>query len=138
MLPFSLSRAADGTWRGRWAEEKLFIVVGGTDDGADAGLVRTLTDVVERWAEVRQTVATWAAGLPAGEHVALEPATLGGFAAGTCGFDEELSFDSVSVLDPALPDRVEITFYTGYPDGYATFRVVLVGGLPIVVTAYAS
>jgi hypothetical protein len=42
------------------------------------------------------------------------------------------------VTAPDAPGRVEVTFYTGYPDGYATYRVVLEDGRPVRVTAFAS
>lgn len=137
MLPFTLRRD-DNTWRARWVDEKLFIVVAGTAEAADPDLLVALADVLGRWPEVREVIATYVAGLADDVHVPLEPASIGGFAAGSCGFDQELVFDSISAPDPSEPDRVEVTFYTGYPDGYATYRVVLRGGRPSAVTAYAA
>lgn len=138
MLPFSLQLAKDGSWRGRWAEAKLFIVVGGSENAADPESLVTLTDVVERWAEVREQVATYLATLVDDEHIPLDPRSIGGFAARNCGFDQELGFSSLSVPDPSRPDRVELTFDTGYPDGYAMYRIVLQAGQPTTVTAFAT
>jgi hypothetical protein len=137
-LPFKLDLRGDGTWRSRWAEERLFIVVGGTEEAPAAPLVETLRDVVSRWAEVKDAIATFVRGLPSGHHVPLDPATRGGFSAGTCGFDQELAFDSIAVRSLESPRRVVVTFYTGYPDGYATYALVLERGVPTEVSAFAS
>lgn len=138
MLPFTLRCRDDGNWGTRWAEERLHIVVGGSADAPDLPSIASLTEIVERWPEVCERVATHLASLDEDDHVPLEPGRLGGFAVRNCGFDQELWFESISVPDPALPDHVEITFSTGYPDNYATYRIVLIAGQPDVLTAYAS
>ena len=68
----------------------------------------------------------------------LDAPAAGGFAAKSCGFDEELAFESISVTDGASPERVVATFHTGYPDGYATYAVVLERGAPVRISAFAS
>ena len=139
-LPFTLSRSprGDQTWRSRWIEERLFIVVGGSEEAPAAELVETLSDLMSRWSEVKDTIATFVRGLASGHHVPLAPATLGGFSARSCGFDQELAFDSIAVRSIEAPQRVVVTFSTGYPDGYAAFAVVLAHGVPTEVSAFAS
>jgi hypothetical protein len=137
-LPFELGPRSKGLWRGRWTTEKLFIAVGGTEEAPAAPLVETLRDVVSRWTEVQEHITTFVRGLATGHHVPLDPSTLGGFAARSCGFDQPLTFQSISVESIELPHRVVVTFYTGYPDGYATYAVVLDRGVPIEVSAFAS
>jgi hypothetical protein len=137
-LPFELGPRSKGLWRGRWTTEKLFVAVGGTEEAPAAPLVETLRDVVTRWADVKEIIATFVRGLATGHHVPLDPSTIGGFAARSCGFDQPLTFQSISVESPELPHRVRVTFYTGYPDGYATYAVILDHGVPIEVTAFAS
>lgn len=136
-LPFELVfRGA--TWHGRWVAEKLGVVVGGTPARPDPALLATARDVIARWPEHRQAIATFVRGLAADHHVPLDPPTLGGFAARTCGFGGELAFEAIAVTEVAAPRRVLVTFYTGYPDGYATFEVVLEHGTPTAVSAFAS
>lgn len=125
-------------WRDYWREAKVGLVVAGDAQGPDPALEATMQQVVDRWDAVKRTVSEYVAALAADEHVALEPASLGGFAAGNCGFDGELFFESISVIALDEPTRVELTFYTGYPDGYATYCVVLVDGRPVEVTSFAS
>jgi hypothetical protein len=137
-LPFELAVRADGTWRSRWREQELFIVVGGTDDAPLAALLATLRDVVVHWPEYQQRITTFARALAGDEHVPLEPREIGGFAARSCGFDQKLSFDSIAVTDGNAPHRVRVTFYTGYPDGYATYAVVLEHGAPTSISAFAA
>lgn len=136
-LPFDLV-FRDTTWRGFWGAQKLIIEVAGTQEAPTATLLVTLRDVVARWAEVQQTIAAFARALASNEHVPLDPPTLGGFAARSCGFDQELAFSSISVSDASLPKRVCVTFYTGYPDGYATYEIVLDDGTPTAVSSFAS
>lgn len=136
-LPFQLS-FRKGTWRTRWTEEKLFIIVGGTEEAPDDSRLATLGDVVATWPKVQQTIATYVRGLAANHHVPLDPPTRGGFAADTCGFDSNPAFVSITVADPDSPNRVVVTFYTGYPDGYATYAVTLDHGTPTAVSAFAS
>lgn len=128
----------DGMWRDRWREQQLFLVVAGSQDAPAAEHVATLRDVMARWPEVQETIRTFVRGLASGEHVPLRQAELGGFAAGSCGFDEQLSFDSILVPDLSAPRRVQVTFYTGYPDGYATYEVTLDDGVPTGIRAFAS
>ena len=125
-------------WRGFWRDQKVRLVVAGTPDAPNPELEATLRAVMEGWQEVQRAIAELVTSLAADDHVPLEPASRGGFAAGSCGFDGALAFESISVVEPGEPGRVEITFYTGYPDGYATYRVVLVDGQPIRITAFAS
>jgi hypothetical protein len=137
-IPFELAFLGQQRWRGYWAAEKVRIAVGGTEEAPSPSLLATLGDVISRWAELKQTIATFARGLEADHHVPLDPPTLGGFAAGSCGFDGELVFESIAVTAVDSPDRVVTTFYTGYPDGYATFEVVLDRGSPAAISAFAS
>jgi hypothetical protein len=137
-LPFELVSRGNGAWRGYWHTEKLFIAVSGTEEAPAAPLVGTLRDVVTRWTEVKDDIATFVRGLESGQHVPLDPATLGGFAVRSCGFDQPLTFQSLSVTSAELPHRVTVTFYTGYPDGYATYAVILEHGLPTEISAFAS
>jgi hypothetical protein len=135
-LPFELVYRGEGIWRSRWTAEKLFIVVGGTEEAPSAPLVDTLRDVVTRWTEVKETIATFVRGLASEHHVPLDPASIGGFAARSCGFDQPLTFESISVDE--VPHRVSATFYTGYPDGYATYELILEHGVPTKISAFAS
>jgi hypothetical protein len=137
-LPFELVPRGEGTWRAYWSSEKLIIAVGGTDDAPEAQLVDTLRDVVTRWTEVKENIATFVRGLESGHHVPLDPSSHGGFAARSCGFDQPLTFESISVESAELPHRVVATFYTGYPDGYATYAVILDDGVPTEISAFAS
>ncbi len=137
-LPFELVMRGNGVWRSRWKEEQLFIVVGGTDEAPAPALMETLRRVVFHWSDVKGTIATYVRGLAGGEHVPLDPAKNGGFAAASCGFDQPLSFESILVESIDAPTRVAVTFYTGYPDGYATYKVTLENGVPIGVGAFAS
>lgn len=137
-LPFELAFRAPRTWRGYWATEKLRISVGGDEEGPAAPLMATLRDVIARWSELAQAIATFARGLAADHHVALDPPTRGGFAASSCGFDGELVFESLTVTDVDSPHRAVASFYTGCPDGYATFEVVLDRGSPTAISAFAS
>lgn len=137
-LPDELAFRPDGTWRGYWREQKVFLAVAGAQDAPTATLLATLRDVISRWSDVQQTIVAFVRGLARDEHVPLEPRNRGGFAAGSCGFDQELVFSSIAVTDAASPHRVLITFYTGYPDGYATYEVVLDDGVRTAISAFAS
>jgi hypothetical protein len=137
-LPFEVTSRHKGTWRSRWRERQLMIAVAGGEDAPSASHMATLRDVVASWADYQQIVTTFVRGLASGEHVPLTPATLGGFAAKTCGFDEELAFLSIEVTDASAPQRVRVTFCTGLPDGYATYAVVLDAGVPVEISAFAS
>ena len=133
-IPFELAWRGN-VWRARWLEEKLTVEVGGTEEAPAAALLDTLRDVVTRWPAVKETIATYVRGLASEHHVPLDPATIGGFAARSCGFDQELWYQGFSV---DAPDRVEVIFYTGYPDGYATYSIILEHGVPTEVSAFAS
>lgn len=133
-FPFELVFRGKGMWRAHWREEKLRIAVAGTEDAPDAALMDTLRDLVSRWSELELSIAAFVRGLDGQHHVPLDPAEIGGFAAKDCGFGEELAFDSMSVT---APQRATVTFYTGYPDGYAAFKVMLEHGAPVTISAYA-
>lgn len=133
-LPFELVFRRD-RWHARWAAEKVGVSVEGTEAGPSAALLATLHDAIARWPELRQAIATFVRGLAPDHHVPLDPPTLGGFAARSCGFGAELAFESITVT---AADHVAVTFYTGYPDGYATYEVVLEHGTPTAVSAFAS
>jgi hypothetical protein len=137
-LPFELVFRGNGTWRGRWAAAKVGVEVGGTDEAPTAALLETLRDVIARWPELARTIATYVRALAPEHHVPLDPPSLGGFAARSCGFDDELVFQSTSVTIADAPRRVVATFYTGYPDGYATYEIVVDGGAVIELSAFAS
>jgi hypothetical protein len=94
--------------------------------------------VIARWPTHQAAVATFVRGLAADAHVPLDPASRGGFAAGSCGFDEQLAFSSIAVPRLDAPTRVVITFSTGYPDGYATYAVTLDRGVPVAIHAFAA
>lgn len=137
-LPFELVARPNGTWRGHWAVEKVSIAVAGDDEAPAAALVDSLRAVVERWDDVKAAIAAFVRGLDGGDHVPLQPASRGGFAARSCGFEQPLAFEAIKALWPDVPGRVEASFYTGYPDGYATYAVVLDGGVPVALSAFAS
>jgi len=135
---YELQLRAPNRWRGFWRDAKVRLVVAGTQDAPHPELEATLRGITDAWPDVQRTISEFVAALATSDHVPLEPATLGGFAARNCGFDGALSFESIFVTDPEAPGRVEVTFYTGYPDGYASYRVVLEDGRPVRVTAFAS
>jgi hypothetical protein len=137
-LPFELASRGNGRWRGYWSAEKLLVEVGGTDVAPAAPLVETLRDVIDRWPKVKEDIATFVRGLESEHHVPLDPSTLGGFAARSCGFEQPLTFQSISVESVEFPHRVDAAFYTGYPDGYATYVVILEHGVPTEIRAFAS
>jgi hypothetical protein len=133
-----LTRDRRGRWSARWREEKLGVVVAGDEHGPDPRHRATLGGVLTRWSEVKAEVARFAAALQPGDHVALDPPSLGGFDPSVCGFSGDLFFQAIAVDDPAAPDRVTVTFYTGYPDGYATYVATVVDGRAVGITAFAS
>ena len=137
-VPFELGFRDRDTWRGRWAEERLFVAVLGTREAPNPAQLETLRDAVARWPELQQAVAGFVRGLAADHHVPLVPPTLGGFAARSCGFEGELAFQSIAVTTSDAPQRVVVTFCTGYPDGYATFEVTLDRSTPTTIRAFAS
>jgi hypothetical protein len=117
-----------------WREEKVRVAVVGTDAAPHPPSVVTLREVVRRWPPIKRAIAGYVRGLAPDHHVPLDPPTRGGFAARSCCFDEELCFESLSVGE----DGVRVTFYTGYPDGYATFEVTLDDFEPTAISAFAS
>jgi hypothetical protein len=125
-------------WRSRWRAQKISLEIGGTEAAPDPALEATMRRVVESWPEHQQRIAEFLRALAPGDHVPLEPASLGGFAAKSCGFDGKLFYQSIAAPDRDAPDQVEVILYTGEPDGYATYRVVLIDGRPVRVTAFAS
>lgn len=137
-VPFELAWRGRDTWRGRWVEERLFVAVLGTEEAPSAPLMETLRNTVARWPQLRQAVAGFVRALAADHHVPLVPPTLGGFAAGSCGFEGELVFQSIAVTTSDAPQRVVVTLYTGYPDGYATFEVTLDGSTATTIRAFTS
>ncbi len=136
--PFELVMRGKDTWTAYWASEKVRVAVAGTAQAPHPALLATLLDVTARWREVKQAIATFARGLAADHHVPLDPPTVGGFAARSCGFGEVLTFESIVATSIDAPHRALATFYTGYPDGYATFEVVLEHRVPIAISAFAS
>jgi len=137
-MALELTQHTDGTWRDRWREQQVFLVCAGSPEGPAPANEVTLRDVMSHWSEVQQTIATYVRGLAGEEHVPLRQADLGGFAASSCGFDQKLSFDAIRVTDLSAPRRVFVWFYTGYPDGYATYEVTLDDGVPTGIRAFAS
>jgi len=137
-LPFELVYRGQGVWRSRWVAEQVFVVTAGTEEAPAPALMATLRGVVFGWSEFKQRIAGFAAALAADTHVPLDPASNGGFAARSCGFDQPLFFESIAVPDIDAPGRVTATFYTGYPDGYATYKVVVEDGTPTTWSAFAS
>jgi hypothetical protein len=137
-VPFELVFRGGGVWRAYWAEEKVIVEVDGTEEAPTGSLMATLADLIARWTEVKRTIAAFVRGLTPDHHVPLDPPTIGGFAARSCGFDEDLVFASIGVTTRDAPHRAEVTFYTGYPDGYATYAIVLEGETPIEISAFAS
>jgi len=137
-LPFELVSRAKGIWRAYWPAEEVSVEVIGTEEAPAPTLMDTLRDVITRWTAVKEDIATFVRGLDTGHHVPLDPPTIGGFAARSCGFDQPFTFQSVSVESTELPHRVVVTFYTGYPDGYASYAMILDHGVPTEVSAYAS
>jgi hypothetical protein len=135
---FELHSGADGRWRGRWVEARLFLVVAGSAEAPDPALLVSLRDALARWSEIQAAISAFVAALPPEHHVPLDPPSLGGFAARSCGFDEALGFDSLSFTDPDTPERAVVTFCTGLPDGYASYAVTLVAGRPTKISAFAS
>ena len=133
-----LSFRGPSSWRGMWREEKVRLAVAGPKEAPNPALLATLRALVASWPDIKRSIAEFARALGPDDHVPLDPPTLGGFAAVSCGFDGELTFESITVLDPADPTRAMVSFYTGYPDGYATFEVTLVGGKPAAIGAFAA
>ena len=86
-LPFRLTSSSSAVWRAFWAEEKIRVVVAGTDDAPHPLHLAALTDLVERWGEVKRAVAGFVGALGADERVPLDPPSMGNFLALDCRFD---------------------------------------------------
>ena len=139
MLAFKLVKsAARSEWHAELPTENLGLVVAGNQDSPDPALVATMNDVVGRWPEVRSAIETFVRALAADARVALETDATWCFHARDCGFDGQLFYQTIAVTDCAAPTRASVTFYTGFPDGYATYRVILESGQPLSVTAFPS
>jgi hypothetical protein len=132
-----LERVRGDEWRTR-TDDGVYAVVAGTEHAPDPELEATLRDLVSRWQEVRAAIEAFAAALPASARIPLQPPLSGAFGAGDCGFDGELHFQSIAVRCRDAPSRATVTFYTGLPDGYATFEVALENGRPVAIEAFAS
>jgi hypothetical protein len=132
------TRTPKGRWHARWGEPRISVVVAGTDDAPHPALESAVRDLVARWPEVRRAIEEFAAALATSTSVQLKPPLSGGFAAANCGFDGELSYMAIEVTDPEAPSRASVTFYTGLPDGYASYEVVLESSRPIAIDAFAS
>lgn len=137
-LPFELVYRGNNVWRGYWAAEKLSVAIVGDELAPVPAALATVGALIARWAGVTADIAAFARALDGQHHVALDPASRGGFAARTCGFDQPLAFESLSVKSADAPARAVATFYTGFPDGYASYAVTLDGGTPVAISAFAS
>jgi len=132
---FELRRGGDGLWGAAWEDPQIHVAVSGDEAGPFPVLDGVLRDLVGRWPEVVAAIERFVRALPPEARVELEPPNRGAFGASDCGFDGTLHFQSLSVTEPG---RASVTFYTGEPDGYATFRIVLVAGVPCELSAFAS
>lgn len=137
-LPFTLAPTQSGTWHAFWSEPRIRILVAGDAAAPDAACIATLASLVDAWARTVEVIAAYLRALPPETRVVLEASDWGAFAAGDCGFFEELRFEAIVVNDTSATARASITFYTGFPDGYATYRIVLESGAPVALTAFAS
>ncbi|MDQ3037906.1 MAG: hypothetical protein M3Y87_36260 [Myxococcota bacterium] len=138
-LPFTLTRTPRGTWSAKWTERDLGVDVAGSEDAPHPAHVSTLAALVERWPDVERAIESFAVALLPDGRVPLEPASRGGFAAKDCGFDGPWRcYVAILVTAPDAPRHAEVLFYTGLPDGYVNFRVVLDDGRPIAIHAFTS
>ncbi|MDX2093348.1 MAG: hypothetical protein SFX73_36225 [Kofleriaceae bacterium] len=128
---FGLFYGPRGDWVGTWNEGRIRVRVEGAVDAPNAGQVARLTALVDRWAEVSAEIAAFGRAL---DRVVLQAPLQGGFASSSCGFDGELFYEAIMVRE----EDVRVTFYTGYPDGYATFEARLHEGRVVEITAFAS
>jgi hypothetical protein len=139
MLEFKLvGSGARSEWHGEIPSENLGLVVAGNDDSPDPTLAATMDDVVRLWPEVRSAIETFVRALAADTRIPLETDSTWCFRARDCGFDGQLSYQTIAVTDCEAPTRASVTFYTGHPDGYATYRVMLESGQPLSITAFPS
>lgn len=138
MLPFELQRARQGRWSARWDAEKIGVAVAGSDDAPHPRHLETLRDLVARWPAVRRELEAWLAALPADTPILQRASRKPWWSAGDSGFDDDLVYQGLGVMDLDAPTRATVTFYTGFPDGYATYELVLDAGRPVEVLAFAS
>ena len=127
-----------GSWQSELAGENLGLVVAGNDESPDAALVATVEALTGTWPEVRSAIHAFVRALAPDARVPLEPNDDWCFRASDCGFDGELRFQAIAATEREAPTRASVTFYTGLPDGYATYRVVLEQGRPVSISAFAS
>jgi hypothetical protein len=139
-MQLQLTLTGQGVWRATLpdASAPIVVVVAGTTEAPHPALALAAQDLVERWADVQRAIATFVRALAPDARVPLVPSDGWCFAAGDCGFDHELRYQAIDVTDLEAPTRALVTFYTGLPDGYATYEVELDRGLPIAITAFAS
>jgi hypothetical protein len=139
-MQLQLTLAGHGEWRATLPDgtAKIVVVVAGTADAPHPALAAALQDLVERWADVQRAIETFVRALAPDARVRLVPSNDWCFAAGDCGFDQKLRYQAIDVTDLGAPTRALVTFYTGFPDGYATYEVELDRGVPIAITAFAS
>ena len=125
------------SWFDRWVAERVFVTVAGDADAPYPAHLATLTDLMERFAEIKRAIEAYAGGLDPEAHVPLQTGN-GGFAARSCGFaDDFYGYQHVDVTDPD-PMRATVGFCTGLPDGYVTYEVELLAGKPVGISAYPS
>lgn len=86
-----------------------------------------MNDLVDRWDVTKDSVLAFVRALPAGSQIALEGGP-GGFGVRDCAFDGEVFFSCLFVTNIEAPRRATLTFYTGFPDGYVTFELVIEEG----------
>lgn len=127
-----------GVWRGPCARPDVWIVVAGGEDAPSAPHLAAARDLVARWDEVERAIRGYLRALLPDGRVPVQRRTNEAFAARDCGFEGELCYQALSVSDPDLPARAILAFYTGEPDGYATYELVLDGGVPTSIRCYAS
>jgi hypothetical protein len=127
------------SWRATWEHVSVGVLVAGSDDAPHPVLLATARDVIDRWDDIEREIEAFLHLLVEDDgRVELDPPKGEYFAARDCGFEGRLFFQAISVLDEEAPRSALVTFYTGYPDGYATFELRLEDGIPGPVSAYAS
>jgi hypothetical protein len=139
MLEFKrVGSGARGEWHSEIPGENLGLVVAGNEDSPEPALAATMNELVGRWPEVRSAIETFVRALDGDVRIPLETDATWCFRARDCGFDGQLFYQAIAVTDRDAPARVSVTFYTGLPDGYATYRVMLESGQPLSITAFPS
>jgi hypothetical protein len=138
-LPFQLKQSSISSWFARWTEEKINVAVVGNDEGPHPANLAALEDLVNRWPEVKRAIEAYLRSLVPDGRVPLEGgSTDWHFGASDCGFEGRLFYEVIAVIERLAPTQATVVFYTGYPDGYATYRVVLEAGRPIAISAYCA